>query len=262
MRIRLEFSRGEKMMYLSHLDLMRTFNRAMRRGGIPISYTAGYNPHARMVFGLPLQVGVTSDAEYLDIEIDGEVAAGETTEKLNGVLPEGLTVTNAREMKANANIMSIITHAAYEMRVGRKPGIIEAYSDIGADLKKAVDLFRLPGPRIVEKPIARRKKNVNKRRGNTNGNDDSSRNINNAIDLAPLVKSIETRGDILAMTVTAGAACNIKPDLVLETLNSINRDGVDDCENRGFIRLALCRKALFVERGEILYKPIDNEICG
>ena len=290
MRIRLEFARGEKMMYLSHLDLMRTFGRAIRRGGIPVRYTSGYNPHAQLVFGLPLQVGVTGDAEYLDIEVEDESYVGKVKEKLNNALPEGLGISDAREMKANENIMSVITHASYEMRVGRRAGANGTRGDICADLKNAVDAFLLPGPRIVEKTSGKSFRQTKNKRGKKNGGENGD-NMKKTVDIAPLVRSVEARGDILAMIVTAGGTDNVKPDLVLDALNAIEIEMENERENEGekeidnviddningnesdnnseivvreggFIKLSLCRKALFVERGGVLYKPIDDAICG
>ncbi|MDR3122144.1 MAG: TIGR03936 family radical SAM-associated protein, partial [Clostridiales bacterium] len=127
MEIRFEFARGREVMFLSHLDLMRAFGRAIRRSGIPIRYSEGFNPHAEMVFGLPLQVGVTGAAECLDIALaaapdaspeDAAPGADEAAARLNAQLPPGLAVTRAREKTAKAIILELITHAAYELRVG------------------------------------------------------------------------------------------------------------------------------------------------
>src|SRR5690242_15350351 len=67
--IRTKFRRSDEVKFISHLDLMKVFERAIRRARLPIAYSQGFNPHPGMVFGLPLSVGVTSDAEYGDFEI-------------------------------------------------------------------------------------------------------------------------------------------------------------------------------------------------
>ena len=249
------------MKCLSHLDMMRTFARAMRRGGIPISYTTGFNPHARIVFGLPLQVGVTSDAEYFDICVEGERESGmhegadlgALIAKLNACLPDGLAVNAARERVAKENIMSIITHAGYEMRVRRKQDDNGNHSDISAALGRAVAGFLLPGPKIVAKDAGVRQ---NRKTHRDNG---AAREM----DLAPLVRSLTVRGDILAMTVTAGSVNNVKPDLVLGAINTIHKKNTRGFESGWeFSRVSLHRKALYVELGGVLLKPIDREICG
>ena len=64
-KIRARFRRGEELKYLGHLDLMRLFERAIRRARLPIEHTTGFNQHPKIVFGLPLGVGVISEADYV-----------------------------------------------------------------------------------------------------------------------------------------------------------------------------------------------------
>lgn len=67
--IRLKFTKGSEVKYISHLDLMRVFQRALRRASIPISYSSGFNPHQEISFAAPLSLGVTSNAEYVDLKL-------------------------------------------------------------------------------------------------------------------------------------------------------------------------------------------------
>ena len=60
----LKYSRGEEVKYISHLDFVRMFHRAVRRAGLPMSYSHGFNPHPVMTVAMPLSVGVTSDVQY------------------------------------------------------------------------------------------------------------------------------------------------------------------------------------------------------
>ena len=252
-------------MFLSHLDLMRAFSRAIRRSGIPIKYSEGFNPHMRMSFGLPLQVGVTGGAEYLDIELESSVGADEAMAMLNGQLPRGLRVGAARVTESSESVMSMITHASYEMRVGYCARTTDAAAATdtddaaanahaaadaeatGAALKKAVELFRLPGERVITKQpaqgIGAKPKHGAK----------SSVNAAKTMDIAPLIREIEACGGILKMTVCAGSVNNVKPDLVLESLNDIWME----MHGGAFARVALHRTALYAERGGALIKPID-----
>ena len=258
MRIRIGFSRDDRMKYLSHLDLMRIFGRAIRRGGIPVAYTEGYNPHAKMVFGLPLQVGVTGEAEYMDIETDKNVDTGDIMFMFNASLPQGIAVKTAREAKAKENIMAIITHAAYEMTVAYGAEDIRRHNCAGClpddELKKAVAGFLLPGPRIVVKGRGGKPGG-----GKPNGGKPGAKKSKpeRVMDLAPLVRSLNAHGDTLVMTVSAGSVDNVSPDLVLKALNDAY--GGDE---PFFKRASLHRKALYVERGGELYKPDDAVICG
>ena len=67
MRYLIKFSKGEGIKFISHLDLMRTIQRIIRRSGVPIEYSKGFNPHMALSLAQPLSVGVFSDGEYIDI---------------------------------------------------------------------------------------------------------------------------------------------------------------------------------------------------
>jgi radical SAM-linked protein len=68
-RLRLKFGRGEDLKFLSHLDLMRLWERALRRAGLPLAYSEGFTPHPQIALAAPLLVGVTSDAELMDVSL-------------------------------------------------------------------------------------------------------------------------------------------------------------------------------------------------
>ena len=70
MKIRIKFRKWGVMKFIGHLDMMRYFQKAVRRANIDIRYSEGYSPHQIMSFAAPLGVGITSDGEYLDIEVD------------------------------------------------------------------------------------------------------------------------------------------------------------------------------------------------
>ncbi len=82
---------------MSHLDLARCMQRAIKRSRIPIWYTRGFNPRAYMMFPLPLTLGVTSDCEILDIAIVEPISNEELIERLNAVLPKDLQIISASE---------------------------------------------------------------------------------------------------------------------------------------------------------------------
>ncbi len=113
--IRARFIRGEEIKYISHLDLMKAFERAIRRAAIPIAYSQGFNPHPHMVFGLPLSVGVTSQAEYGDFELSAPMSAGGFMDTLNKELPPWLKIIQAREKHSGNNIMASIAAACYDI---------------------------------------------------------------------------------------------------------------------------------------------------
>jgi len=133
--IRIRFTRGEQVKYISHLDLMKVFERAVRRARLPIAYSQGFNPHPLMVFGLPLQVGVTSEAEFADIELSEPFEPGEFSRRLNAELPEGIRVTGAKPKFSKKNVMASIILSSYRIVV-YVPGTIDF-----SGLKRKLDDF-------------------------------------------------------------------------------------------------------------------------
>ncbi len=89
---RLRFSKTGRARYISHLDLMRTFQRAFLRAGIEIKHTEGFNRHAFVSIPLPLSVGFGSECEVLDFQLIGETSRESVPERINAVLPEGILV--------------------------------------------------------------------------------------------------------------------------------------------------------------------------
>ena len=89
---RLLFSKTGRAKYISHLDLMRTFQRAFARAGISIRHTEGFNPHPFVSIALPLSVGYSSQCEILEFELTGGAAAQEVPGRLTAAMPEGIVV--------------------------------------------------------------------------------------------------------------------------------------------------------------------------
>ncbi|MFO7636581.1 MAG: TIGR03936 family radical SAM-associated protein [Clostridia bacterium] len=112
---RVKFQRLESTRYTSHLETMKVFQRALRRTTLEPAYSEGFNPQMKMVFGLPLQVGVVSLGEYADLSFAREYAPMEVLERLNGALPEGFRVVAAGERTIRKNIMADVAGALYEI---------------------------------------------------------------------------------------------------------------------------------------------------
>lgn len=91
-RLRLRFAKNGSMRFLSHLELITVFTRAVSRGNVPILFSQGFHPHPRFSFGTATSVGVESDAEYMDMTIAAGISENEIKARLNSVLPEGLRI--------------------------------------------------------------------------------------------------------------------------------------------------------------------------
>ena len=91
-KLRLRFSKTGRAVWLSHLDLMRTMQRAFLRAEYPLKYSEGFNPHAQISILLPLSVGVSSHCELMDFQLKDDVDLTELPKKLTSVMPEGIEV--------------------------------------------------------------------------------------------------------------------------------------------------------------------------
>ena len=96
--------------YLSHLDMQRTLQRALRRADMPLQYSQGFNPHPLMAFAGALATGAESEREWFDVRLDGEIAPADFEARLNAVLPEGMAVSHA--MEAPESLSTLTGHLA------------------------------------------------------------------------------------------------------------------------------------------------------
>ncbi len=100
MRVYIVFSREKPLRFLSHLDMMRLWERALRRAGLPLRYSQGYHPHPRLSLALPLAVGMTAEAEWLEVEFLSPVSTEGIRERLTSQLPAGLSLRCVLEAPA------------------------------------------------------------------------------------------------------------------------------------------------------------------
>jgi len=142
-RVRMEFSKGDEVRFLSHLDLVKAFERAIRRAELPIAFSEGFNPHPKMNFASALAVGVTSDNEYIDIELVRDVDAGEVADVLKKALPPGIEIKRGRLVPDNnPHLMAEVNRAEYR---------ISAAQDGSVDSVRLADAIRefMNSPEIV-----------------------------------------------------------------------------------------------------------------
>ncbi len=122
-RLRLTFTRGEEMKYITHLDLMRFWERALRRAEIPVAYSEGFSPHAQIALASPLPVGTTSDAELMDVFLDRTMTPREFRELAAPQLPPAVTIARIEEAgMALPSLQAEVRSAEYEVDVTPAPG--------------------------------------------------------------------------------------------------------------------------------------------
>jgi radical SAM-linked protein len=111
--VRLNFSKTGRAIYISHLDVNRMMTRAVRRAKLPMWYTEGFNPHPYISFALPLPLGQSSDCEYMDIRVEGDISDEEIMEKMNSALPDGIKINS---VAAPVHDLHEIQKAQYMMK--------------------------------------------------------------------------------------------------------------------------------------------------
>ena len=118
-RFRIRFEKGSALRFTSHLDLMRTWERTLRRSGLPLAFTQGHHPHLKMSFGPPLPLGFRSRAEVFDLEFSRPPAV-DLAERLDAVLPDGLSLIAYRPILFKVpSLMSQLEGASYRVRFPR-----------------------------------------------------------------------------------------------------------------------------------------------
>jgi radical SAM-linked protein len=133
-RLRIRFSRGEELKFISHLDIMRLWQRALNRAGIPPAYTEGFSPHPRMSLAAPLPVGVTSQAELMDIFFTKWVSPHFFTTAVSQQLPPGIKILQVYSVALTMpSLQSQVSHAEYEVKIEtekKKPDIESALASL------------------------------------------------------------------------------------------------------------------------------------
>ena len=115
-KYRIRFSKTGRAKYVSHLDLLKVFTRCARRTGIELEYSQGFNPHAELVFSAPLPLGMTSDAEYVDLSLSRETDPDELLEMLKKSLPEGIEPLKIRKLEqSEGSVMKPVRYAKYKI---------------------------------------------------------------------------------------------------------------------------------------------------
>lgn len=200
-RYRLEICKGEEVRFISHLDFMKAFERALRRAKIPVAFSEGFNPHPKIAFASALPVGVTSACELVDLELQEELPAAEVKQRLEKALPPGIKVNavNRCHDKQPA-LMAVINRSEYLVRVQAIPGAVIHYQLLQEAIKSFLGKDALVVEKKTKKGLRERdiRKGVYSLRGWLEGND-----------------------IMLEMVLQTGTEGNVRPEDVLSGLISL-----------------------------------------
>lgn len=213
---RINYEVKGSLAFLSHLEVMRLWQRAMLRCHLPIAWTQGFNPRPKLSLGPARNVGVEGLSEYLDAEFDGLVKSAELIEKLNGILPEGVTVLKVREIPQGTKMLeAVINEAVYK---------VTFLNGIPADAaQKVADLLAAEECLYIRKSPKGEKE----------------------IDLRSYILGMEINGDDLMISVKAGTGGSLRVAELLTVLGYGDR--MKD--------IKIQRMGLFVSEGTKRFTP-------
>ena len=199
MKIRIKFRKTGIMKFIGHLDVMRYFQKAIRRADVEICYSGGFSPHQIMSFAAPLGVGITSNGEYVDIEVHSTGTTAEMLERLNAVMAEGFEIAEYKLLPDTAaNAMSSVAAADYTLTF--RPGYVPEEESAEEWFKKLTAFFDQPQVMVLKKTKKGEKE----------------------MDLKPLIYDLgviagnDAAQSQLFMKISTGSASNIKPELLLD----------------------------------------------
>jgi radical SAM-linked protein len=136
-RLRIRFSRGEEVKYISHLDLLRLWQRALIRADIPLAYSEGFNPHPRMSLAAPLALGVTGEAELMDIYLSRWSSPHTFTAAIGRQLPQGIEIKQVFNIALTMpSLQSQVRYAEYSVGIETGKNRDEIESAINALLDR------------------------------------------------------------------------------------------------------------------------------
>ena len=209
MRMLAVFEKGERIRHIGHLDIQRSVQRGLRRSGLPVAYSNGFNPHILITFASALSTGACGLREIMDVTMAEEVTAEEFLERMNKAMPPEMRLSEARALdQKHPALMASLRAAKYDLLI-RDPEQAEKLA------------AAIPGMMEKETVMAMRK----------------TKTALKECDIKPLIHELKSEGQhILAtLTLTEREAC--KPGMLIEALS--REAGIE-----GEIRMLITRTAL------------------
>lgn len=225
--IRVKYKKEDEMIFISHLDLQRLLQRAFRRAKINLSYSEGFNPHPKMSYGNALALGVESQGEYVDIEIEDDIDVKEFLERINEQLPEGIKFIKGQEIDPKTpSLSSVIVYGEYIFN-------IDLESPLSKEFVKSRVLNFIKSEEIIVTKKNKKGKNVD-------------------VDIRPLIRnfdlvSLDDNKVTFESTIATGSKANLNINILIpQILNMLDLD-IDPRE------VSVLRRDLYkVEDGQLV----------
>ncbi len=191
LKIRMKFTKTGTMRFIGHLDIMRYFQKLMRRAKVDIKYSEGFNPHQVMSFAQPLGLGDTSEGEYVDIEVLSTESSEEMLRRINACTTDEIQVRSwvrIADETRRSNAMSLVTAADY--LIFARKGQLDAAAIEAMMAQESILVVRKTKTKEAE------------------------------ADIRPMIYQWEMRGDALFVRLATGSAGNCKPDAVMDAYDA------------------------------------------
>lgn len=229
MLIRAKFARDYNLRYISHLEIMDTFRKGIRRAGLPGAYSQGFNPTLNLSLSQPLPVGMAGGGEYLDLELTRPINGEGFKARLNSFLPEGLKILDARYIPDQTGLKSLqalLNRAEYHIRARGK-------------LKEKREV-------LIENLMAKNKIIVIRKRRNKPDRE---------YDIRPLIFEAEVLKDNkISFIVSTGSSGNVRPEEIVKALQTLEPEVPDHSV------IDFYRSGLFVEKGDKIISPLTDQV--
>lgn len=221
MKIRIKFTKEGALKFIGHLDIMRYFQKVMRRAGVDIRYSEGFSPHQIMSFAAPLGVGMESRGEYVDIEVLSTDPSEVMLKRINAAMAEGMEALSYRRLPDDAvNAMSVVAAADYQVRFreGCLPEEWPAFASGIQDFLAQEEILVLKKTKKGEREI----------------------------DIRPMIYEMraEEAGEGLFLKIAAGSAANLKPEAVLRAYADFRQKPLKD------FALLVTRTEVYADQGD------------
>ncbi len=212
------------MRFIGHLDLMRFFQKMLRRSGLPVKFTEGMSPHMIMSFASPLGLGLTSEGEYVDIELTEDVKTQQIVDDLNLVTIDGIEILAAAKIGEGRaqNAMALLARASYLVGFKEESAAPEGWAE------------------RIEGFLAQEKIEVLKQ----------SKKGEKLVDIRPLIIDMHKAQDQIEMLLTSGSAQNLKPELVMDAFAAYLGTSIQP------FSLSVCRLDMFAEGADGNYPSL------
>lgn len=229
MLIRAKFARDYNLRYISHLEIMDTFRKGIRRAGLPGAYSQGFNPTLNLSLSQPLPVGMAGGGEYLDLELTKPINGESFKARLNLFLPDGLKILDARYIPNENGLKSL------QALLDRAEYHISARGKLKEQSKKLIANLMAKDKIIV----------IRKRRNKSN----------REYDIRPLIFDAKILTDNkISFLVSTGSTGNVRPEEIIKALQTLDSDIPDHSV------IDFYRSELFVDMGDEIISPLIDQV--